>query len=88
MRDPHTRESRGFAFVTMEVVEDADNAVAALAATEFMGRTLGVERARRARARTRSFDTLLRLDHGQLTGWLYSYSWTISRTSQKRRFWL
>ena len=30
MRDPHSKESRGFAFVTMEAVEDADAAVAAL----------------------------------------------------------
>lgn len=53
MRDPHTKDSRGFAFVTMEVAEDADSAIAALNATELMGRTMNVEKARRGRARTR-----------------------------------
>lgn len=52
MYDPHTRESRGFAFVTMETGAEADAAVTALNATEFMGKTLNVEKARRARART------------------------------------
>ncbi|GAA6059943.1 hypothetical protein JCM10212_003083 [Sporobolomyces blumeae] len=52
MRDPHTKESRGFAFVTMEVVDDADAAISSLNATELMGRTMNVEKARRGRART------------------------------------
>lgn len=52
MYDPHTRESRGFGFVTMESVEEADAAVTALNATDLMGKTMTVERARRARART------------------------------------
>ncbi|GAA6008461.1 hypothetical protein JCM11491_004487 [Sporobolomyces phaffii] len=52
MRDPHTKDSRGFAFVTMELAEDADAAIAALNATELMGRTMNVEKARRGRART------------------------------------
>lgn len=52
MYDPHTRESRGFGFVTMESVEEADAAVAALHGTELMGKTMNVERARRGRART------------------------------------
>ncbi|GAA5824784.1 hypothetical protein JCM5353_004443 [Sporobolomyces roseus] len=52
MRDPHTKDSRGFAFVTMENVEDAENAVTNLNATELMGRTMNVEKARRGRART------------------------------------
>lgn len=55
MRDPHTKESRGFAFVTMENVEDAEAAIAALSATELMGRTMNIEKARRGRARTRTF---------------------------------
>ena len=46
MYDPHTRESRGFGFVTMEVPEDADAAIAALAGTEFMGKNLTIEKAR------------------------------------------
>ncbi|EJD49742.1 hypothetical protein AURDEDRAFT_112522 [Auricularia subglabra TFB-10046 SS5] len=52
MLDPHTRESRGFGFVTMEVPEDADAAISGLVGTEFMGKTLSIEKARRGRART------------------------------------
>ncbi|KAF5350774.1 hypothetical protein D9758_010390 [Tetrapyrgos nigripes] len=50
--DPHTRESRGFAFVTMETPEEADAAVTALNATDLMGRALTVTKAKRSRART------------------------------------
>lgn len=46
MYDPHTRESRGFGFVTMESVEEADAAVTALNATDLMGKTMTVERVR------------------------------------------
>ncbi|KAI0275214.1 hypothetical protein BC834DRAFT_840103 [Gloeopeniophorella convolvens] len=52
MYDPHTRESRGFGFVTMESAEEAEAAVTALNATEMMGKTITVEKARRGRART------------------------------------
>ncbi|KAF7791076.1 hypothetical protein EIP86_002037 [Pleurotus ostreatoroseus] len=52
MYDPHSRESRGFGFVTMESVEEADAAITALNATDFMGKTITVEKARRGRART------------------------------------
>ncbi|KAG6813702.1 hypothetical protein H0H92_008109 [Tricholoma furcatifolium] len=52
MYDPHTRESRGFGFVTMESSEEADAAITALNATELMGKTMTVEKARRGRART------------------------------------
>ncbi|KAF8333245.1 uncharacterized protein EI90DRAFT_3015647 [Cantharellus anzutake] len=52
MHDPHTRESRGFGFVTMESVEGADAASAALSNTELFGKTIRVEKARRGRART------------------------------------
>lgn len=44
MHDPHTRESRGFGFVTMETPEEADAAITALNATEFFGKTLNVEK--------------------------------------------
>ncbi|GAA5903136.1 RNA recognition motif domain-containing protein [Sporobolomyces salmoneus] len=52
MRDPHTKDSRGFAFVTMELPEDAETAITNLNATELMGRTMNVQIARRGRART------------------------------------
>lgn len=44
MYDPHTRESRGFGFVTMESAEEADAAITALNATEFLGKTITVEK--------------------------------------------
>jgi len=52
MYDPHSRESRGFGFVTMESAEEADAAIAALNATDLMGKVMNVEKARRGRART------------------------------------
>jgi len=52
MHDLHTRESRGFGFVTMETPEEADAAVAALQGTELGGKLIKVEKARRERART------------------------------------
>ncbi|RPD64647.1 RNA-binding domain-containing protein [Lentinus tigrinus ALCF2SS1-7] len=52
MYDPHTRESRGFGFVTMESVEEADAAITAMNGTELMGKAISVEKARRGRART------------------------------------
>ncbi|KAL4068866.1 hypothetical protein V8B97DRAFT_1970382 [Scleroderma yunnanense] len=52
MYDPHTRESRGFGFVTMETAEEAEAAITALNATELMGKVVTVEKARRGRART------------------------------------
>jgi transformer-2 protein len=44
MHDPHTRESRGFGFVTMETAEEADAAITALNATDLMGKVMNVER--------------------------------------------
>jgi len=52
MYDPHTRDSRGFGFVTMETSEEADAAIAALNGTEMGGKILSIEKARRGRART------------------------------------
>ena len=42
MYDPHTRESRGFGFVTMESAEEADAAITTLNSTELMGKTITV----------------------------------------------
>ena len=44
MYDPHTRESRGFGFVTMDDPVGAEAAIAALNATELKGRTMTVEK--------------------------------------------
>ncbi|KAI9695017.1 MAG: nuA3 HAT complex component nto1 [Bathelium mastoideum] len=52
MRDPHTRDSRGFGFVNMVTSEDADAAKQALAGAVFEGRTMSIEKARRSRPRT------------------------------------
>ena len=48
MYDPHTRESRGFGFVTMESTEEADAAITALNSTEIMGKTINVEKVHHA----------------------------------------
>ncbi|KAI8598512.1 hypothetical protein EDD21DRAFT_382266 [Dissophora ornata] len=52
MHDPHTRDSRGFAFVTMVRAEDADAAMQVLNGFELHGRAMSVNMARRGRART------------------------------------
>jgi len=52
MRDPHTKDSRGFGFVNMMTAEQADAAKAALQGENIEGRTLSIEKARRARPRT------------------------------------
>lgn len=44
MCDPHTQESRGFGFVTMETPEEAEAAIAGLAGTEMHGRTITIEK--------------------------------------------
>ena len=44
MYDPHSRESRGFGFVTMESGEEADAAITALNSTELMGKIVTVEK--------------------------------------------
>jgi len=53
MRDPHTKDPRGFGFVTMETPEEAEAATSALNATELGGKVISIEKARRGRARTR-----------------------------------
>ncbi|ROW08867.1 hypothetical protein VMCG_02825 [Cytospora schulzeri] len=52
MRDPHTKESRGFGFVNFMTSEEADAAKEALQGKELEGRTLSIEKARRSRPRT------------------------------------
>lgn len=52
MKDPHTQESRGFGFVKMVTAEEADAAKEGLQGENIEGRTLSIEKARRARPRT------------------------------------
>ncbi|KAF3353809.1 Transport protein particle 22 kDa subunit [Verticillium dahliae VDG1] len=52
MRDPHTKESRGFGFVKMVTSDQADAAKEGLQGEQIDGRTLSIEKARRARPRT------------------------------------
>ncbi|KAI9790460.1 MAG: hypothetical protein M1816_005124 [Peltula sp. TS41687] len=52
MVDPHTKESRGFGFVKMMTAEQADAAKEGLQGEDIDGRTLSIEKARRARPRT------------------------------------
>ncbi|KAF2255063.1 RNA-binding domain-containing protein [Trematosphaeria pertusa] len=52
MRDPHTKESRGFGFVKMVTPDQADAAKEGLQGEVHQGRTLSIEKARRARPRT------------------------------------
>ncbi|KAI9752720.1 MAG: nuA3 HAT complex component nto1 [Chaenotheca gracillima] len=52
MLDPHTKESRGFGFVKMVTADQADAAKEGLQGEVFEGRTLSIEKARRARPRT------------------------------------
>ncbi|XP_072962512.1 uncharacterized RNA-binding protein C25G10.01 [Typha angustifolia] len=50
--EPRTRISRGFAFVTMETVEDADRCIKYLNQSVLEGRYITVEKSRRKRPRT------------------------------------
>jgi RNA recognition motif-containing protein len=52
MKDPHSGESRGFGFVKMVTSEQADAAMEGLRGEVIEGRTLNIEKARRARPRT------------------------------------
>ncbi|KAK8249534.1 hypothetical protein IWZ00DRAFT_488938 [Phyllosticta capitalensis] len=52
MRDPHSKESRGFGFVKMVTPDQADAAKEGLQGEVIEGRTLSIEKARRARPRT------------------------------------
>jgi transformer-2 protein len=52
MRDPHSGDSRGFGFVKMVTAEGADGARDNLQGVVHEGRTLSIEKARRARPRT------------------------------------
>ena len=82
MYDPHTRESRGFGFVTMETAEEADAAITAMNGTELMGKAISVEKVRGGVVPPDAYG-MLTLD---LTGatWpcSHSYPWSLLRTSE------
>ena len=44
MYDPHSRESRGFGFVTMETAEEAEAAITALNGSDLNGKSMTVEK--------------------------------------------
>ncbi|QRW22249.1 RNA recognition motif protein [Rhizoctonia solani] len=50
--DPHTRDSRGFAFVLMHTLEEAEAAITGLNGYVLEGSALRIDKARRGRART------------------------------------
>jgi len=50
--EPHTRVSRGFAFVTMDTMEEADRCIKYLNNSVMEGRNITVEKSRRGRPRT------------------------------------
>lgn len=52
VKDPHTKESRGFGFVTMETNDDAECCIKYLNRSVFEGRLITVEKAKRNRGRT------------------------------------
>ncbi|XP_057776129.1 serine/arginine-rich splicing factor SR45a-like isoform X2 [Salvia miltiorrhiza] len=52
VRDPHSKESRGFGFVTMETTKDAEHCVQNLNRSVMEGRLITVEKAKRKRGRT------------------------------------
>jgi len=52
MKDPHTRESRGFGFVNFFNSQQADAAKEGLQGEVYEGRTLSIEKARRSKPRT------------------------------------
>jgi len=89
MRDPHTHDSRGFGFVTMESPEEAEAAVTALNAVEFLGKAITVEKARRGRARTptpgRYYGPPKRHDRGGPSDRMYDPRPYDSRYSRDRR---
>lgn len=53
MMDPHTKESRGFAFVTMTSTEVAQEAIEKMNGTELEGKTISVEMVRSRSERKR-----------------------------------
>lgn len=62
VRDPHSRECRGFGFVKMLTDKDAQQAIDGLREYEFEGRHISVERAKRNGPHTRTPGAYLGMD--------------------------
>lgn len=62
VRDPHSRECRGFGFVKMTTEKEAQLAVDSLVNFEFEGRQISVERAKRNGPHTRTPGAYMGLD--------------------------
>ena len=79
MYDPHTRESRGFGFVTMESAEEADAAIIALNTTDLMGKTMTV-----TKVSSITFKFILVIKHHPGSSWTRQDSdpWQILRSSK------
>ncbi|KAK9740080.1 hypothetical protein RND81_03G009800 [Saponaria officinalis] len=67
--EPRTRISRGFAFVTMDSLEDADRCIKYLNQSVLEGRYITVEKSRRKRPRTPTPGHYLGLDKSRETGY-------------------
>ncbi|XP_052186280.1 serine/arginine-rich splicing factor SR45a-like isoform X3 [Diospyros lotus] len=88
--DPWTRESRGFGFVTMSTVKEADCCIKYLDGSVLEGRVITVEKARRRRGRTPTPGRYLglRTDHARRHSPSYPpyyyYRSNFSRSSSER----
>ncbi|KAI0652584.1 hypothetical protein C8Q79DRAFT_898325, partial [Trametes meyenii] len=78
MYDPHSRESRGFGFVTMETAEEADAAITAMNGTELMGKSISVEKV---------CDSPVNARKHQLTQSLSGASWPCADADSRSLLW-
>ncbi|KAK6939289.1 RNA recognition motif domain [Dillenia turbinata] len=67
--EPRTRVSRGFAFITMDTVEDADRCIKYLNQSVLEGRYITVEKSRRKRPRTPTPGNYLGLKNARDSGY-------------------
>lgn len=84
MRDPHTKDPRGFAFVTMTNLEEAEACISALTSTELEGKVITVEKVKSALVHVNQ----VRLNMSRtMTGspWPcpHAHPWYIPRSSQE-----
>ena len=87
MYDPHTRESRGFGFVTMENAPDAEACIANLNATDMKGRTITVEKVGDQREDVApALANVSYLSKGPSWTCSHAYSGSVLRTAQAFRW--